>query len=120
MYRHEPTQEAFRTITDLPLSYWLANDLFMKFAEGKKLASQFLIKGGLSTTDNSRFVRFHWETSSSERWFNYTKGGGIVDGQETIIIQLIGTSGSRMKAYIVTIPGNTHWSRRIFNSKYSF
>src|SRR6266849_5805021 len=29
-------------------------------------------------------------------------------------------SGSRMKSYIVTIPGNTHWSRRIFNTEYYF
>jgi hypothetical protein len=121
IYQYTPVQRAFVTIAESPLSYWLANPLLVKFAESKKLSFAFLIKGGLSTTDNARFVRFHWETPLSKRWLNYTKGGGYSKWAGNNYYSVDWEfSGSRMKAYIVTIPGNTHWSRRIFNSEYYF
>src|SRR5258708_6876665 len=116
-YQYVPTQLNFASIVGSPLSYWLDNVLLAKFAMGESLSSVFIIKGGLSTTDNDRFVRYNWETGSVERWPSYTKGGGYNRwaGNNYYAVEWE-FSGSRMKEYIVTIPGNNHWSRRIFNS----
>ena len=53
--RYTPMQKIFISIIDSPISYWLDNVLLIKFAESKSMSSEFLIKGGLSTTDNERF-----------------------------------------------------------------
>jgi hypothetical protein len=120
-YQYMPFQANIMSIESSPISYWLFDILLDKFTNNEKFVSEFLIKGGLSTTDNARFVRFHWEISSLDRWSGYTKGGGYCRwvGNDYYMVDW-GLSGARMKAHIMTIPGNTHWSRRIFNSEYYF
>jgi hypothetical protein len=108
-------------IPGAPLVFWLTPHLISLLKSTYTLADWIDVRGGLSTTDNNRFLRFHWECQDSCRWIPYTKGGGYsrwkgsdyynVDWQD---------DGAEMKAYIMTIPGNTHWSRRIFNSEFYF
>lgn len=120
-YRHQPYQVTFTSILDSPICYWLDNSLLLRLAKQINLSSIFLVKGGLSTTDNERFVRFNWEVDSSRRWYSYTKGGGYGKwaGNDFFLVEWAYV-GARMKSYIITIPGNNHWSRRIFNSEFYF
>ena len=119
--RNTPRQDSFVGIPDAPISYWLTGEFLERFVSNSNFASTFVIKGGLSTTDNERFVRYVWDSPTSDRWISYTKGGGYGRwvGFNYFNVEW-GYYGIRMKEYIVTIPGNSHWSRRIFNSEYYF
>jgi hypothetical protein len=118
---YSPKQEVFRSINGGVMAYWLSESLLASFGTSANFGSLLTIKGGLSTTDNDRFVRYNWEAPSFFRWPNYTKGGGYNRwfGNNYYCVDW-GLDGARMKSYIMTIPGNTHWSRRIFNTEYYF
>lgn len=72
-------QSVFDAISGSPFIYWIdapireyLNRPSLNTGEVDSLAT---IKGGISTTDNDRFLRFFWETNNLNRWHNYRKGG---------------------------------------------
>ena len=84
-------QEQFFRIPDSPVIYWASEAVLQLFHESQ-LGDSAEPKQGLTTSDNSRFVRFWHEVSyenicfdaetheqaeqSAKKWFPYHKGGG--------------------------------------------
>jgi hypothetical protein len=80
---------------------------------------------------NDRFVRCFWEVSDfgvvrdgkpvSGRWFWYAKGGRYQKwaGLEWLVVDWE-RNGEAIKEFVVTLPGTTHWSRRVANESYYF
>ena len=74
---YEVYQRKMLDIPDQPLIYWISDHFREKFSSG--LLDQYMrVCQGLATSDNSRFLRFHWEIDQSRinsKWFYYAKGG---------------------------------------------
>ena len=69
-------QHVYTTIREAPLPYWLSTELTSLLCGKHKLMDIADVKAGLSTAQNDRFLRFHWEVNpGSQRWLPYLKGG---------------------------------------------
>lgn len=85
------SQDRFLDIPGKPIAYWVSNVTIDSF-KNAALSSFATPKSGMSTTDNTRFLRFWYETnlnricfkcssieqtsSFNQKWFPYNKGGG--------------------------------------------
>ena len=88
--RYTAQQDKFIKIPGAPVAYWVSKQMLHLF-EGKKASDYGDAKSGMTTTDNSRFLRFWFEpnwdaigfgyTSLEQtedkkyKWFPFTKGG---------------------------------------------
>jgi hypothetical protein len=134
--RYSRSMNVFRKIPGWPFAFWVVEPIYEAF-DGQKLGGKFEVKGGMSTSDNDRFLRNWFEVSKvrcslplgtepnkDARWFPYNKGGGfrkwygnwefLVDWED---------DGSDIKHAVCNNPkdpNTTHWSRRIFNTEYFF
>ena len=85
-------QNNFEKIPGCPIGYWLSKNMLNHFVVTKQMGNYFDVKSGLSTGDNSVFVRFWHEINSHKmfiktvndkyarngyKWFPYSKGGGV-------------------------------------------
>jgi len=92
--RHEFNTRVFEKIEGAPLVHWWSRELVDSYAEAKKLGDLAPIRYGLSTQDNTRYLRNHWEVAfggimrrsfaqakgwDNSPWVPYIKGG---EGQE--------------------------------------
>jgi len=130
----------FQKIPGSPIAYWASEQVINIFDRGEKIGDIVPIKSGMSTTDNTRFLRFWAEISfhkfglnyssleeaedSLKTWFPYKKGGGYRKwaGNDEYCLNW-GNDGFEIKAAVVNNPkdpNTTHWSRRIFGVKYFF
>ena len=77
--------EAFKQIPGTPIAYW-ASDAFLAFsAGGERLSNLAIVREGLKTSDNDRFIRGWHEISLAKSnlyshdisacWVKHTKGG---------------------------------------------
>lgn len=85
------TSDNFAKIPGSPVAYWVSDNFFKAFQDGKPLVSLADPKQGLATADNNRFLRLWYEVvsgrigftcasiedsvSSGKKWFPYNKGG---------------------------------------------
>jgi hypothetical protein len=72
-------QNAFKLIIGYPIIYWLSDKFREKFNE-KTFNSEFKVTEGLTTSNNNKFLRFHWELDSNfstKEWPYYLKGGAF-------------------------------------------
>ena len=83
--------EDFYELPGSPLAFWATTEIRKVFSASKPLSEYGLVKQGLSTTDNDRFLRFWFEPQigsiyftatdlydakqSAKRWFPFNKGG---------------------------------------------
>lgn len=121
-----------------PIAYWVNEAVAASF-EGKSLGNISEIAGGLSTSDNDRFVRRWPETSQSRIQFHHTAGEEFESQYQWFPLNKGGTmrkwfgnmehlinwrdNGADIKHALVNNPGDpktTHWSRRIFNTHLFF
>lgn len=68
----------FKDIPGTPISYWLPKKVLEAFSSMPSLGDAFIVRGGMTTADNERFVRIWHETDmqkQSTKWFPYNKGG---------------------------------------------
>ena len=81
----------FSKIPGSPVAYWASPGVLEAFASGKSLAQIALVRNGMKTGENGRFVRLWWEVikkslnlsakdwkdavASKAKWFPYNKGG---------------------------------------------
>ncbi|MCX8865016.1 BREX-1 system adenine-specific DNA-methyltransferase PglX [Vibrio parahaemolyticus] len=127
-------QSDFEKVPGSPISYWLSDTVRDSFY-GKKLADISSIKGGMSTSNNNRFVRYWHELDLSKigiglnadeakvsnfKWFPYNKGGTFKKwyGNDELVVNWQ-SDGAEIKHAVVNNPSDpntTHWSRRIFNT----
>lgn len=85
------TAEDFASISGMILAYWISRDVMRHFHGDSKVVGHASPRHGMVTSDNARFLRFHWEVSlanqahrcpsreaaraASKKWFPYNKGG---------------------------------------------
>ena len=85
------SQDDFSTISGSPMAYWINDSVRRAFRDGTLLSRVATPTGGMTTGNNSLFVRFWWEVShdntgfgmsssddaksSGKKWFPYNKGG---------------------------------------------
>lgn len=73
-------QKDFLKIDDYMFMYWLSPNMLETFANFEKLEPSFaVVRQGLSTGDNNRFVLHRWEVKQDligVKWYLFAKGGG--------------------------------------------
>ncbi|HOE76902.1 MAG TPA: hypothetical protein PLK07_09940, partial [Rectinema sp.] len=127
----------FTKIPGAPIAYWV-NDKVLDLFQKAIIGESYEVGSGLSTSDNDRFLRFHWEvskfdicrnpsanqTQSHEKWFRLHKGGEFrkwYGNSEHVVLWQ--NDGERIKHWVENNPNDphtTHWSRRIFNTELYF
>ncbi|MFV4980699.1 BREX-1 system adenine-specific DNA-methyltransferase PglX [Lactobacillus delbrueckii] len=84
-------QENYSRITNSPIAYWVSSQMLSAFDVGMPIGKIGIVRNGMKTGDNERFVRLWWEIPSNEeclnanndfeakasrcKWFPYNKGG---------------------------------------------
>ena len=87
----QTSTDNFSKIPGSPVAYWVSEVLLSSFATGKSLGDIALVRNGMKTGENGRFVRLWWEvaiqefnstatdwkeaSASGTKWFPYNKGG---------------------------------------------
>jgi len=71
-------QPKLKIIDGWPFIYWISDGFREKFKE-KLVSDVFKVAEGLTTADNSHFLRFFWEikNASLDEWPYYAKGGSF-------------------------------------------
>jgi hypothetical protein len=85
-YKTKP--DDFKKIPGSPIAYWANKGVIASFENFSKISDSYLVRTGMQTGDNLRFVRYWHEISSNEinnpkptypanpkTWFLYSKGG---------------------------------------------
>jgi hypothetical protein len=132
---HTVNQEIFKKIPGSPIGYWLGDNFISIFEKSKNIESSFEVGSGLSTSDNTRFLRYHWEVSKNsiclvkpteftKRWYLFQKGGEFRKWYGNLLhVVNWKNDGEDIKFWVTHNPKDpktTHWSRRIFNTHLSF
>jgi type II restriction/modification system DNA methylase subunit YeeA len=136
----EVLQDELADIPGAPLAYWINRECLRIFRLGISLGSVVDIRTGMSTSNNSRFLRMWHEVNylrigfgmsclesakaSGKKWFPYRKGGEFRKwhGDEVFVLNW-GNDGEEIKHAVVNNPSDpntTHWSRRIFGVDFFF
>ncbi|MEU2423696.1 BREX-6 system adenine-specific DNA-methyltransferase PglX [Streptomyces sp. NPDC007851] len=63
--RHTFDPTALKTVPEWPLVYWWESDFIRQYASFAKLADAAPVRNGLSTQNNTRFLRLAWEVLPS-------------------------------------------------------
>lgn len=73
-------QKDFLKIEDYMFMYWMSPNMLKTFTSYKKLEPNFaVVRQGLSTGDNNKFVLLRWEVKQElvgTKWYLFAKGGG--------------------------------------------
>jgi hypothetical protein len=114
-------QSVFLKIPSSPLSYWLTPRLLDILVTYPRLNTIADVRQGLATCDNQRFLRCVWEVPTDSRWVPYAKGGRYQKwaGLEWLVVDWQ-FNGRRVKRFVVTIPGNESYSRRVASESHYF
>ena len=126
-------QDDFKKIPGCPIGYWVGNSIIQSF-EGTRIGDFGSARSGMSTTDNTRFLRLWYEVSikntlfgccsleeakeSGLKWFPYNKGGEARKwyGNNDYVVNWL-NDGEEIKYWVTHNPRDpktTSWSRRIF------
>ena len=126
-------QEDFKKIPGCPIGYWVGNSIIQSF-EGTRIGDFGSARSGMSTTDNTRFLRLWHEVSinnsffgcrsleeankSGLKWFPYNKGGEARKwyGNNDYVVNWL-NDGEEIKYWVTHNPRDpktTSWGRRIF------
>ncbi|MQT81362.1 BREX-1 system adenine-specific DNA-methyltransferase PglX [Pseudomonas helleri] len=83
-YFFRASAEDFKKIPGSPIAYWLSKRVLSAFSAYKLLGDQVPVRGGMTTANNERFVRywhevdfqsFHHPEKNNGDWCPYNKGG---------------------------------------------
>lgn len=77
-WRHRLKASALRNVPGEPICFWLSDAHLAAFEGAKSLGTVAVAKKGLTTGDNSRFLRFFWEVKSESLSFDATNRGRFV------------------------------------------
>ena len=133
-------QENFEKIPSVPVVYWLSKKAINHFSISSLLGDMEIIRGGLTTGDNNKFLRLWFEnifddisfktTSMNETkttkftWYPLAKGGSYRKwyGNLEHVVNWK-NDGEEIKWWVThnpKDPNTTSWSRRIFNTECYF
>jgi hypothetical protein len=121
-YLHQTKQTALLAILGTPVSYSAHPLLLDLLAVNPKLESISLAWDGISTTENSQFLRLSWEVDISDRrWRPYAKGGDTRRWSGLNQWRIFWDSnGERLKIFLEEVKGHAHWSRQIRSAARQF
>lgn len=134
-YYHTVAADNFAKIPGSPVAYWVGIKSLNAFDNCAFLGDLEEVRGGLTTGDNNRFLRYWFEvnldcisfnTSTIEEtevtkstWYPISKGGNFRKwyGNMEYVVNW-GNNGADIKFWVThnpKDPNTTHWSRRLFN-----
>lgn len=116
---HEIDIRAFEKLPGFPFSYWIPEAWLATFDKFPPLESQgVIVKQGMESSDNFRFVRLWWETkSTAAHWKPYSKGGSFGPHWRDIDVSVNWKNeGQEVKAFSGSIYGT--WTKQITNSEH--
>ena len=114
---HEIDVRAFSKLPGSPFSYWIPELWLSTFDKFLPLESQnIIVKQGMESSDNFRFVRLWWEPcASSLHWKPYSKGGSFGPQWRDIDVSINWKNeGQEVKSYSASIYGT--WTKQITNT----
>ncbi|MGI6548410.1 MAG: BREX-1 system adenine-specific DNA-methyltransferase PglX [Syntrophomonadales bacterium] len=135
-YRHTATADNFAKIPGSPVAYWVREKSLTAFDNCAFLGDLEEVRGGLTTGDNNRFLRYWFEVNlnyisfntstieeteiSKSTWYPIAKGGDFRKwyGNMEYVVNWK-NNGSDIKFWVThnpKDPNTTHWSRRLFNT----
>ena len=92
-YYYEQYAKQYEKIPGSPVAYWASRYVFNAFVNGKSIGDMGIVRNGMKTGNNDRFIRLWWEISeikmcvnalnskdaseSGAKWFPYNKGGSF-------------------------------------------
>ncbi len=91
LYKYLADKNVFENIDSMPIVYWASEKMFNIFKNEQKLGDKAIVRNGMKTGDNNRFLRLWWEVEKEKsnyiiedyeetnnikaKWFAYNKGG---------------------------------------------
>jgi len=135
--------ESFRQVPGTPFAYWVSEGIRRLFRSLPPFKSEGrMVRQGLATADDFRFVRAWWEvpphkvltgtlgttpaefrqgTFEGKSWVPFAKGGTFSPYFTDLHLVLSWErDGRELKAWAETLPGCSHWSRRIASAEHYF
>ncbi len=115
----------FLEMSSSVFAYWIPEKIRQLFRHGPRFETATrTVKQGLATADDFRFVRLSWEPRpdpNRPQWYPFAKGGAFSPYYADLRLEVnwLG-SGREMKAWAETLPGCSHWSRRVASTEYYF
>jgi hypothetical protein len=116
---HEIDIRAFSKLPGFPFSYWIPEAWLATFDKFSPLESQgVIVKQGMESSDNFRFVRLWWEPRSTAiHWKLYSKGGSFGPQWRDVDVSVNWKNeGQEVKAFSRSIYGT--WTKQITNSEH--
>jgi hypothetical protein len=130
IYYPNVEQANFKKIPGCPIGYWLSENWPKLFDNNDYLETSFEFKKGMSTGDNTRFIKDWYEVSLKNIYFNCTsEQESLNDNRKWYPINCGGTfrkwygnqdsvvnwyhNGEEMKSNAVVLNHGGHWSRYI-------
>ncbi len=118
--RLDVARRDFQSIDGSPLAYRRVGLVAHLFRDNPALEPAFAVaRQGLSTADDSRFVRFHWEVEEwrigfGRDWWMFAKGGEFARFYQSFdLVVLWRDNGHDIKEYNDTLYGKGGWSRQV-------
>lgn len=130
---YDSNSDNFQKIPGTPIAYWVSERWFNLFTKNKSLKSFISLKKGMSTGDNSRFIKYWYEpsinktyfncisaqdaVSSKKKWFPINSGGEFRKwyGNNNYVANWE-NDGKEMKDNATILNNGGHWSRYIVNT----
>lgn len=125
--RHEFDPRGFKVIEAEPIVYWWDNEFLKAYGTSQKLGTTSPVRTGLCTSNNTRFLRKHWELHFkdagsdplSSRWAWFITGAkGISWFDQSTETCLWSSFGLEVKTYNAHLYGS--YSRTVQNEAYYF
>ena len=115
----------FYSMSGAVFAYWVTGKVRQLFRDAPRFETdRRTVKQGLATADDFRFIRLAWETPpdhNRQHWFSFAKGGAFSPYYADLQLEVNWHSdGREMKAWAETLPGCSHWSRRVASTEYYF
>jgi hypothetical protein len=112
---------SFSSVPGSPFAYWVSENLRRLFRDLPPFEThERTAKMGLTTNADFRFLRLWWEDPDCRRRGSpFTKGGPYSPFYSDVYLHIrwVG-NGDELKAFSLTTPGTTHWSRNIRSPDY--
>jgi hypothetical protein len=111
----EVDADSFTALPGSPFAYWVTDEILRVFARVSRFENvERTAKMGLTTNSDFRFLRTWWEDGQKSHVFPFAKGGIFSPYYADLPLTITwDKSGQELKAFALTTPGTTHWSRNI-------
>ncbi len=133
-YRYSFDQGNCKKVSGSSIIYWVNEVMMNLLSSEHTIGNSYEVGSGLSTSDNERFLRYHWEVSKNKigkgldsidgKWFLFQKGGEFRRWYGNLLhVVNWENQGEEIKHWVThnpKDPNTTHWSRRIFNTHLYF